>query len=1104
MDKKQKTINLQVTPEKRSLSSNGLSFEVLTSGDIYSIQYEWLTLNMYRATTLDGMMANIYLRITKGEDVYYTKLLGVDSPSEFQISNSQMIYRGCFMEVNYTVHFKLIEYTWFWEVELESDNKDLLVELFYGQDVSLNSPHANQAYVCQYLDHRPYEENNAFHVITKQNEGAPLLLQQGSLTPNISYATDGFDFFGKSYKLTNKIEALVKGNLPSRNYQYELAYISFQTPKRTLHNKYQAIFYASFTSNYKNKREHAISIATLWEKYRSIEDAPESTYQKLKKVELDILYQDTLAFTPFTTCEIEQYYPDRILEEIDQGLHLSWFSSKYSHFMNGLKEAMLERPQGTILMNLGTVTPDQVMMASTNYIFGVFQSQIVLGNSQFNRLLTINKTPLNILKTSGMRLFIRTHNRYQLLTMPALYSMYVNTTSWMYKINDDIIAIRVGISASEHKIMMDVQSKQKQKYQFLLTSEVVLNDVEHIHPLEVEVMGNTIKYHLPKDSLTHKYYPEYSYTSVIETSSRFEVNDDRIFYHDKESRNNPILTIEIFDTDYFSYQIYGNTNGSHYTNQTLEEINQEYYQAYQKAQCNFHLSFAQDNANAHEIQKFNAIVPWYMHNALIHYANPHGLEQYGGGAWGTRDVLQGPVELFASINRFDLVRSIILKVYSRQFEETGDWPQWFMFDRFKHIQADSSHGDIIVWPLYAISNYLLNTGDTSILQEKVPYISLATGKNTSAETIMQHIEKQLTTIQKSFIKGTHLASYGGGDWDDTLQPANREATKYMVSSWTISLIIQAIETLASFVQDSKIKELVSAINKDYQKYFIIDNVPAGFIQIKDNVTPIVHPSDTVTGIKYRLISFNQGMIAGLFTTEQVNEYLNLIDRYLMYPDGAHLMDTTVKYQGGTPKIFMRAETATNFGREISLNYIHAHIRYLEAMSIIGESERLFKGLKVINPILISENVPNALTRQSNLYFSSSDGNFINRYEADKGFAKLKTNEVQVKGGWRLYSSGPGIYLHQLISNFLGVKALRGCLYLDPVLPKSLDGLLFEYQYQNKKLSITYEIKKGKGIDYILVNGKKLSINASTNPYRQNGVIVPDSLLEENNKIIIRM
>ena len=43
------------------------------------------------------------------------------------------------------------------------------------------------------------------------------------------------------------------------------------------------------------------------------------------------------------------------------------------------------------------------------------------------------------------------------------------------------------------------------------------------------------------------------------------------------------------------------------------------------------------------------ILPWFAHNAMIHYLAPRGLEQYSGGGWGTRDLSQGPVELLLAI-----------------------------------------------------------------------------------------------------------------------------------------------------------------------------------------------------------------------------------------------------------------------------------------------------------------------------------------------------------------------------------------------------------------------------------------------------------------------
>ncbi|MCH2927826.1 protein ndvB, partial [Listeria monocytogenes] len=88
-------------------------------------------------------------------------------------------------------------------------------------------------------------------------------------------------------------------------------------------------------------------------------------------------------------------------------------------------------------------------------------------------------------------------------------------------------------------------------------------------------------------------------------------------------------------------------------------------------------------------------------------------------------------------------------------------------------------------------------------------------------------------------------------------------------------------------------------------------------------------------------------------------------------------------------------------------------RYIEALAKIGDNSAWLR-LDVINPINIKEVVPNAALRQSNTYFSSSDAAFLDRYQAQNEFSRVKEGSSPGKGGWRIYSSGPGIYLHQLI------------------------------------------------------------------------------------------
>ena len=43
------------------------------------------------------------------------------------------------------------------------------------------------------------------------------------------------------------------------------------------------------------------------------------------------------------------------------------------------------------------------------------------------------------------------------------------------------------------------------------------------------------------------------------------------------------------------------------------------------------------------------------------------------------------------------------------------------FERERAIRAGDSHGDIVFWPLLALAQYLIATGDAAILDEPVPF-----------------------------------------------------------------------------------------------------------------------------------------------------------------------------------------------------------------------------------------------------------------------------------------------------------------------------------------------------------------------------------------------
>ena len=118
-------------------------------------------------------------------------------------------------------------------------------------------------------------------------------------------------------------------------------------------------------------------------------------------------------------------------------------------------------------------------------------------------------------------------------------------------------------------------------------------------------------------------------------------------------------------------------------------------------------------------------------------------------------------------------------------------------------------------------------------------------------------------------------------------------------------------------------------------------------------------------------------------------------------------------------------------------YVHAHLRYGEAMAVLGEADALWEALQVASPITVTDHLAHASPRQRNAYFSSSDAAFPDRYLASAEWQRVKAAEVAVDGGWRIYSSGPGLYTNVLVAHAFGIRRRFGERMVEPVLPRSL-------------------------------------------------------------------
>ena len=1087
-----------------TLNDSDCQYRFYPTGDVYDILCGPVMANLFRGNARDGSLNNIYLRIFDNDTVTAYPLLGIASGSQVRYNANSIVQEGVVAGVSYRVKFRPVKNIWFWDVQLSGNGQT--VDLVYGQDIGVAGPggiFSNDLYNSQYLGHCVFESENGYAVCSRHNMGTKkhAYMQQGVLGAKaVHYSTDGLQFFGLSAKVTGRPEVL-SGDLQDTVLQGEFAYTALQTQRFCLNGTQELAFYGMLLEDHPaavTELEYRDEIRSALEVCRN----DNAAYTDAASVKVSAQFGENLNSLDYTAEEIAAMYPEQLLQETADGKLLSFFTPDHAHVVTMEKEKRVERPHGTIIITPpDTDKVNSALISATHYIYGVFNSHIVVGNTDQHKFLSTPRNTLNLLRHTGQRIYVRLNGQYRMLTVPGLFEMGMNYSRWYYKTEEETFVVTSYTMNKGCGVKMDVKALSGKAYDFIVTSHVTMGPDEQAHDICFDVIDGGLRF-----PLATKEYPDTFYEFRL-PNCEFTVSDDRIFFDAEEAFDESLLTFRIPQKDRFSVCVTGWLEKP-----TVEEkaamdaaiadscFCKESAAAnayYQNLTRGFRLSLpnTQDAKAARQVQILNNTIYWYAHNAMIHYATPHGMEQPSGAAWGTRDICQGPMEFFLATGNHALAKDVLLNIFAHQDVATQEWPQWFMFDRYT-FNAGECHGDVIFWPLKALADYIQASGDLSILQEKVSY---ADAKD-RCETILEHVQLALFNIRTTRLIGdTGLITYAGGDWDDTLQPASEELKKNLVSAWTEALAYHTFSVLSKALAGTydalskELAELAVKVKGAFETYLIQDGVVAGFLMHGDEIRCMLHPNDQETGIRYRLLPMTRSIIAELVNPAQAKENVRLIQEKLKCPDGVRLMDKPASYTGGTSKLFLRAEQAANVGREISLQYTHAHIRYIEAMAKLGLGQEAWDSLFVINPMMIQESVPNAVIRQSNLYFSSSEGAYKDRYEYAEKFHLLASGSIPVKGGWRLYSSGPGIYTNQLVSSVLGIRICADGLILDPAIPEAMDGLNLEYTCYGRKFTFVY--RTGNETLRAVSNGVALEGASCANPYRRGGLLLSRSALE---------
>ncbi|PZP15559.1 MAG: cellobiose phosphorylase [Brachybacterium faecium] len=1080
-----------------------ITVELTSAGEPRRLEADVLSMVQHPAAELESGAAGLWLRSAAGA----TRLTGPSSGGSIAGDGTVTTRSGPVLAA-VRVGTSHSGTAWAWSFTLTNDgNEPVEVALTHAWDAALTplpDLRRNEQYVAQYLDVTPVELGGSTAIAVRQNmpgDRHPWAVM-GTTCPTAGWASDALQLLD---------EAAGEGldpnrELPSRRLQHEHTLAVLRTAPQRLEpgQTWQGRFWGFALEDHpgatgEGDRELIESVLSglSWPEAPvpapTVTSAPDPTVasaQAPPDADRGRLLAATLLSAPVlpvreaTDAEAASFAggPMRLVER-DGEAFLSGFSA-LGHVVSARKERQVLRPHGHLQHVAESGEADGTSTASTAWMSGVFASQLTHGHACATPALTVRRSYVGLQRGAGVRLWTRTNggHEWQLLAVPSLWRADDVDAHWQYLTDDGTI---------------DVHARPQ------------LGGTLH---LQAEVEGAA------RDLLL-AVFPEQDVPQVRVLADGTEVPLDDDAALSSDGRGRGTATITALATRVHQLEVTLTVNARGEQRSEGEVVPGPAAHQWRRPRLTAPGDGASDvqasgqSAAAglgEEVAVVDEMLRWLAHDAAVHYQAPRGLEQYTGGAWGTRDVCQGPVGLLLAGDEHAALRATILRILGSQ-QDDGSWPQWFEFlpDHIGPGHRDA-HGDVVYWPLLAVGEYLAVTEDVSVLTEPLPWVGQESVGDPTP--LMDHLHRALAYIEGHRTEDPRLPAYGHGDWNDSLQPAQPELARAMCSTWTTELEIHALRALAGSLRElgvldpdgivGRAEALADGAEQALRERLLVDGELAGYAILRNGgIEHLVHPRDETTGLQHGLLQMIHGISGGLLTAEEARHHAGLIEKHLTGPTGAYLFDRPVSYHGGVTTVFQRAETATFWGREIGLMYTHAHLRWLEALAHLGRGEQLWEEMLKVIPIGLAERVSGATRRQVNAYASSSDAGFPDRYTASERAAELYEGSTVFEAGWRVYSSGPGLLLRLVTEDVLGVRRRGRRVEIDPVLPPSMDGLRASIPFAGGTVQVTFRVgRTGCGVRQVLVDGQEVTGEPLEAAYREAGVALDAALIRSGSTI----